>query len=138
MTTLEAVEAPPLVVHLQLPMTDDQLFEFCQLNSELQIEREANGDILIMPPVGMDSAESESELIAQLRVWSRRERSGRAFSSAVGCLLPNGAMRSPDASWVRKSRLGSLAKVMRRKFCPVCPDFVAEIRSPSDRLSTLK
>jgi Uma2 family endonuclease len=138
MTTLEAVEAPPLVVHMHLPMTDDQLFEFCQINSELQIEREANGDLTIMAPAATEAGEKDSELIYQLRGWAKKDGTGRAFGATAGFLLPNGAMRAPDASWVLKSRIAALKRAQREKFYPLCPDFVAELRPPSDRISKLE
>ena len=130
----------PLTLHLRpaLEMTDDQFFQFCQVNEPWQMERTAHGDILIMAPAGVDGSSRNSSLSRQLDEWAERDGSGVAFESSAGFTLPNGAVRSPDASWVRKTRLRKLPVRHRHKFAPMCPDFVAELRSPSDHLATLK
>jgi Uma2 family endonuclease len=127
---------------LQLPRvtrrSPDWLFELCQANGDLQFEQTAEGDIIVMAPAGGESGDRESEALYQLRHWAKREGSGRAFGSNTGFRLPNGAMRAPDASWVLHSRLGSLKASERRKFLPLCPDFVIEVVSPTDRLPKLR
>ena len=138
--TLEDLETSPLVIHLHpvLQMTADQFFEFCVLNRDLQIERTAQGDILIMSPEGWETGGRDAELTAQLRVWAKRDGTGVASGSSTGFVLPNGATRSPDAAWVLKTRLGHLTRKQKEKFLPLCPDFVVELRSPTDRLARLK
>lgn len=139
-TVLESLEIDPLVLHLRpaVEMTEDQFFEFCQINGLWRIERTAEGDILIMSPVGGGGSSRNLDLAAQLWAWAKRDGSGAAFESSAGFTLPNSAMRSPDAAWVRKSRLRNISGEQREKFLPLCPDFVVELKSASDRLATLQ
>ena len=127
---------------LQLPgpprKDADWFYDFCQANDEWQFERTAEGDILVMAPAGGESGYCESETNYQLREWAGRDGTGRAFSSNTGFILPNRATRAPDASWVKMSRLAKIAASKKRKFIPLCPDFVIEVRSPSDRLPRLQ
>jgi Uma2 family endonuclease len=128
----------PVAIQWERGMTDDEYFEFCAENRDLRIERSAEGDILIMPPVGGESSFRNSELSAELRIWARKDGRGRAFDSSVEYFLPSGAAYSPDASWVLRSRLDKLTRDEKRKFPRLCPDFVIELMSPLDRLSKLK
>ena len=127
---------------LQLPLvtrrSPDWLFELCQANEDLQFEQTAEGEIIVMAPSCGESGDRESEVINQLRNWAKREGSGRAFGSSTGFRLPSNAMRAPDASWVLHSRLNKLTPGEWRKFLPLCPDFVVEVVSPSDRLPKLR
>jgi Uma2 family endonuclease len=131
-------ETSPWPIVLRLPpalnLTEDQFFELCQINHELRIERSAEGELLIMPPAGGETGDRESEINMQLRLWAKREGTGRAFGSATGFILPNSAVRGPDAAWVSWSRLGQIPQTQWARFLPLCPDFVIEVRSPSDRL----
>jgi Uma2 family endonuclease len=120
------------------PLTDDQLFEFCQQNKSLQIERDASGDLLVMPPTGFLTSVRNSEITMQLRTWADRDRKGVASGSSAGFFLPNGALRAPDAAWTLRSRLRAIPKEQLENFVPLCPDFVIELKSPSDTLSTLQ
>ncbi len=137
---LTTVESRPVVIRLQpvFDVTEDKFFEFCQLNAEWRIERTAQGEVLIMPPTGGETGSRDAEIITQLRTWARQDGTGIAFGSSTGFALPNGATRSPDASWVERSRLETLTTEQKKKFLPLCPDFVIELRSPSDRLDDLK
>ena len=139
-STLNDLGSPPLVVQLRpvLDLTDDQLYEFAQINRELRIERTARGELVIMPPAGGETGRSNIKIAFQLEHWSSKDGSGVAFDSSTGFRLPNKAMRSPDACWVRKSRWESLSPEDRRKFAPVCPDFVIELRSETDSLRVLR
>jgi len=128
----------PTAIHWERGMSDDEYFQFCADNPDLRIERSAEGDILIMPPVGGEGSYQNSELSRQLTDWARKDGRGRAFDSSVQYFLPSGAAYSPDASWVLRSRLDKLSRAEKRKFLHLCPDFVVELRSPSDRLSKLK
>jgi len=138
--TLPQIEVAPVTLRLHpvIKLTDDQLFELCQLNSELRIERTAEGELLIMPPAGGGSSNRGLELARQLGNWARDDRTGVGFDSSAGFRLPNGAMRSPDAAWVKRSRLAGLTERQKEVFLPMCPDFVIELRSPSDRLGALQ
>jgi len=121
-----------------IDMTEDQFFEFCQINGELRIERSANGELVIMSPTGGESGNREAELIMQLRIWAKKDGRGTAFNSNTGFTLPNKAIRAPDASWVSNTRLQAFTKDEREKFLPLCPEFVVEIRSPTDSIRALK
>ncbi len=133
-------ECPPVVLHIRpaLDMDEEQFFEFCRINDELRIERTAEGDLEIMPPTGGETSDPNSEINMQLRVWAKRDGTGVAFDSSGGFVLPNDAMRSPDASWVRRERLTSLTAEQKQRFLPLCPDCVIELRSPSGPLATIE
>jgi len=134
---LPETEQVPLIIHLRpvIELTDDQFFEFCQINRDLRIERTAEGDLVIMPPEGGETGHRSILLGMFLTQWALQDGTGVTFGSSTGFNLPNGAMRAPDAAWVRRSRLATLTTDQKQKFLPLCPDFVVEIRSPSDRLS---
>jgi len=121
-----------------LHLVNEQFFEFCQANKELRIERTAQGDYEIMAPTGGGTSWRNSRLITQLSIWADQEDSGVVFDSSGGFVLPNGAVRSPDVSWVKKTRLADLTPIQKQRFLPLCPDFVIELRSPSDNLATLQ
>jgi len=131
---------PPLIVHLRpvLDMTDEQFYEFSQINRDLRIERNSQGELVIMPPTGGETGDRNAELGMQLRSWAKRDGTGSTFDSSTGFRLPNKAVRSPDASWIAHSRLDRLTSEQRKKFIPLCPDFVVELRSPTDSLSVLQ
>ena len=118
--------------------TEDQFYEFCRINRELRIERNAEGGVAVTGPAGWETAVRNAEITSQLTDWATRNGTGRAADSSAGYLLPNGAMRSPDASWVSNERLASVTPEQRSKFLPLCPDFVIELRSPTDRLAKLQ
>ncbi len=138
--TLLQQETIPVVLHVPttLEMTQDQFFELCQANRDLRIERTAEGDLLIMPPAGAETSHRNAGLTALFYVWARKDGSGLVFDSSGGFKLPNGATRAPDVAWVRRSRWDALTTEERRGFAPLCPDFVLELRSPSDDLSKLQ
>jgi Uma2 family endonuclease len=104
----------------------------------LQIERNEDGDIIITAPEGGSSAFGSGKLTTIVGVWAERDGTGRIFGSSGGFILPNHAMRSPDVAWVRNKRLDALTDEEWNKFLPLCPDFVLELRSPSDSLRTLQ
>lgn len=124
----------PIRIQPARPMSDEKFYAFCAANPDFRIERTAEGEIVIMPPTGGETSHRNASLTAQLYTWARREGRGKDFDSNVEYTLPNGAARSPDASWVLRSRLATLTPEEKRKFLPLCPDFVVELRSPSDRL----
>lgn len=129
-----------LFVRLQpaLCPSEEQFFEFCRLNDELRIERSAEGEVSIMPPAGWQTAEKNAEIAYQLRRWAIADGTGQTADSSAGYILPDGAIRSPDASWLRNDRLDSIPGDARSRFLPLCPDFVIELRSPTDRLGMLQ
>ncbi len=117
---------------------DEQFFELCQANRDLRIERNAKGEIIFMPPTGTETGNRNFRVIQQLANWTDADGTGIGFDSSTGFTLPNGAKRSPDASWIQLSRWQSLTFEQQVKFAPICPDFVVELRSASDRLSDLQ
>lgn len=130
----------PIVVKFpsSLPMTDEQFFEFCQENRDLRIERNPFGEISIMPPAGSETGYREMNIGGQLWVWAEKDGTGIAFSSSAGFKLSTGAERSPDAAWLRLDRWNTLTPDQKKRFAPICPDFVIELRSPSDSLQALQ
>ncbi|BAY73609.1 hypothetical protein NIES25_00170 [Nostoc linckia NIES-25] len=130
----------PLVLQIpsSMQMTDEQFFEFCQVNRDLRIERNKLGELVIMPPTGSETGNREINISGQLWVWSEQDGTGITFSSSTGFKLSTGAERSPDASWIKLERWNSLSPEQQQKFAPICPDFVVELKSPSDNLQTLK
>jgi len=126
----------PLILHFpsSMQMTDEEFFDFCQLNRDLRIERNRFGNILIMPPVDSETGNREFHIIGQLAIWSDQNGTG----SSAGFTLSTGAIRSPDASWMKLARWNQLTPKQQKKFAPICPDFVIELRSASDNLQPLK
>jgi Uma2 family endonuclease len=125
----------PMRIRLAAPLGDDDLFDLCAANRELRIERSTDGELVIMPPTGGETGRRNFDLIGQFAAWVRRDGTGIGFDSSTGFLLPNGAERAPDVAWVRRSRWDALTESQRRKFPPLCPDFVIELRSASDTLA---
>jgi len=119
-------------------LTDEQLYELCRVNSELRIERTPGGELSIMAPTGGETSRRNAQLIAQLVVWANRDRTGISFDSSGGFRLPNGAVRSPDAAWVRLLAWLKLTEQQKEKFISLCPDFVVELRSATDNLQELQ
>jgi Uma2 family endonuclease len=134
------LEPARMIVHTgeAIHMDDEKLFLFCQINRDLLIERAADGDVIIMAPEGGSSGKGSSKLNAAFESWAERDATGEVFGPATGFILPNCAMRSPDVAWVRNERLNALSEQEWQKFLPLCPDFVLELRSPSDSLRTLQ
>jgi Uma2 family endonuclease len=138
---MQSLEAKPLLldVHsITLRVTHEEFEKLCQDNPERSLELTASGELVVMPPVGGESGNSESELGGELFVWNRQTRLGKTFSSSTVFVLPNGAERSPDAAWVELSRWEALTPEQRKKFPPLAPDFVIELRSATDRLPPLR
>lgn len=129
-----------LVLRLRpvVDITPDQLLDISSLNDDLRLELTAKGELIVMPPTEAETGDRDSEINMQLRLWAKRSGTGVSFGSSTGFVLPNGAIRSPDASWVERSRWASLTAEQRRKYAPICPDFVIELLSPSDSLSALQ
>ncbi len=134
------VERPAVVLHTRpaLEMDEEQFFQFCRINRDWRIERTAEGDLEIMPPTGGETSNRNADLAMQVGIWTRRDGTGVAFESNGDFILPNGAMRSPDASWVRRERLTNLTAEQKQRFLPLCADFVIELRSLSDPLPPLE
>ena len=113
-------------------MSDDEFFEFCQDNNGFNFERDAEGNIISMGQTGGETGERNSELIIEIGLWNRQAKLGFVYDSSTGFRLPNGAVRSPDVAWVATDRRNGLTVEQRRKFMPLCPDFLVELMSESD------
>ena len=139
-STFGNTESTPCVLQISpaIEMTDEQFFALCQLNRDYRIERNSKGELVIMSPTGSETGNRNAKLIQQLSNWSDSNGTGIEFDSSTGFKLPNGAERSPDAAWMSLEKWRSIPLEKRRQFAPVCPDFVVEIRSSSDRLQFLQ
>lgn len=140
-TETHTTERPPIVLYASpslQKMSNHEFYEFCQLNKDLRIERTKEGDLIIMPPTGGQTGRRNFSLTKQFGDWTERDGTGIGFDSSTGFTLPNGAQRSPDLAWVRRERWEKLTEAEREEFPPLCPDFVAELRSRSEALNRLQ
>lgn len=119
-------------------MSDRQFYEFCQTNPDLRIERNADGEVIAIPPAFSDTGNRNFRILGQLFVWSEEDGTGEAFDSSSGFTLPNGATRSPDAAWILRDRWNALQPEQKASFAPIVPDFIVELRSSSDTLTSLQ
>jgi Uma2 family endonuclease len=119
-------------------LTDEQFYYLCRQNEVLRFEMNAEGEVIVMSPVGGESGRRELSLGAKVWMWNDSTGLGEAFSSSTMFILPNGAKRSPDVAWIEKSRWSSLPVQAQEKFIPLAPDFVIELRSRTDDLATLQ
>jgi len=132
------ISEPITLSFKNVTLSDDQFYQLCQANENLQLERTAQGELVIMPPVGGLSGNRESDLNADLVIWNRQTQLGQVFSSSTIFTLPSGAKRSPDVAWVKSDRWESLTLEEQEKFPPLCPDFVIELRSQTNSLNQLQ
>ena len=119
-------------------LTEDEFFEFCQENDTLRLERNANGDIILMEPTGMYTSSQNAGITAKLYLWNETSGAGTVFDSNAGFTLPNKAVRSPDGAFLSNERWSRVPRADREKFGHICPDFVFELRSRTDSLDVLK
>lgn len=124
--------------HFPDSFTDEQFYEFCLANRDLQIERNEEGEIEFMAAAGGETGASEALLIARVYQWNEHSKLGIVFSPTTGFILKKGAMRQPDAAWISIDRWNTLADAQKKKFIPISPDFVIELRSSSDSLAPLQ
>jgi len=137
---LELIERSSVLLHMRpvFEMNDEKFEEFCRINRDLRIEMTAEGDLVIMPPTYSRTGNRNFKLTVQFGLWAERDGTGAGFDSSTAFVLPNGAKRSPDVSWIRKARLATLTDEQKNKFLPLCPDFVLELRSASDSFAELQ
>ena len=121
-----------------IDISDEQFFQLCIRNSDIKFERNANGEIIVMPPTGGETGRRNSDLMIQLGIWNRQTKLGLVFDSSTGYTLPNGANRSPDVSWIKQERWDSLTSEQKEKFIPLAPDFALELVSSSDSLANVR
>ncbi|MEH2175958.1 Uma2 family endonuclease [Nostoc sp.] len=117
-----------------IQLTDNQFYQLCRENPEIKFERNARGELLIIPPTGGETGNRNIEIAADFVIWNRQTQLGICFDSSTCFKLPNGANRSPDVAWIRKERWDTLTPEEQEKFPPIAPDFVLELMSPSDSL----
>ena len=131
---------PGFVFYLRpgIEFDDDQFFEFCQINRDFMIERTDEGEIIIMAPAGGEASSRNAEVTTQLQLWAKRDGTGITFDSSGGFKLSALEMRAPDAAWVKRARFDALKPKDKRQFPPLCPDFIIELKSPTDRLKNLQ
>ena len=126
-------------ITLQIPQslkfTDDEFVEIVAANKDLRLELSSQGELSIMSPTGGETGDRNQELGGQVWFWNRQNGLGKAFDSSTGFKLPNGATRSPDVSWIKMERWNALTPEQRKRFLPLCPDFVIELVSESDDLA---
>ncbi len=118
-----------------IEMDDDKLYKICSQNKEIRFERSSKGELIIMLPVGSEGGAQESTINYYVFHWNKQFKKGKVFSSSSGFSLPNGSMRSPDTAFIRKERWKALPILLRKKFAPICPDFVVELMSENDSLA---
>lgn len=128
-----------LTVHLNsiISLSDEQYFQLRQANRDLRFERTATGELIIMLPTGGETGNRNAAITAQLWIWNDQKKLGKVFDSSIGFRLPNSAFRSPNAAWIKLETWDTLNSLQKQKFIPLCPDFVIELLSPSDRTSVI-
>ncbi|MBC5794670.1 Uma2 family endonuclease [Sphaerospermopsis sp. LEGE 00249] len=123
---------------ITLKISHEQFLDLVLANRDLQLERNATGELIIMPPTGSYTGKRNFDIAGQLWFWNRQTKSGEAFDSSTGFHLPNGSDRSPDAAWVKQEKWDTLSLEQKETFAPICPDFVLELRSKTDSLEKLQ
>jgi len=130
-----AVTAITINFNNVVKLNEDQFYQLCRDNPDIKFERNANGELIVMPPTGGETGRRNAKLTARFVLWNEQTQLGEVFDSSTCFKLPNGSNRSPDVSWVELSRWNALSLEQREKFPPIAPDFVLELMSPSDSLS---
>ena len=130
--------ALPICLRPETPMSDEAFLRFSAENDSLRMEREANGEILVMTPAGTKTGLVNQRIGVFLTLWADEDLRGVTFDSSAGFKLPNGAIRSPDAAWVSRSRWEALSDAEQDAFSPLCPEFVIELVSPKDRVAAVR
>lgn len=117
-----------------IKLTDDQFYQICRANPDVKFERNAKGELIIMPPTGGETGNRNIEIAGDFVIWNRQTKLGKLFDSSTCFKLPNGADRSPDVAWIKQERWDALTPEQKEKFPPIAPDFVLELMSPTDSL----
>lgn len=139
MTIMEIELLPTPTTQVLIPkMSEEEFFNFCIANPELRVERERDGKITIISPSGLISSFQEGEVFTELNLWNRKHKLGKCFNATGGYTLPDTSVKAPDAAFVSKAKWKNLPVFERSRFAHVVPDFVAEVRSPSDNLKKLQ
>jgi Uma2 family endonuclease len=136
LTQIDDAYIPPELIGAQ-GVTPEQFEQLCRKYRKLRLELTSTGELIVMPPTGAETGRSNAHLTYQLMAWTEKDATGVCFGNTAGFTLPNGAIRSPDASWIKREKWDSLTNQQKKRFGPWCPDFVVELRSPSDTLREL-
>jgi Uma2 family endonuclease len=128
----------PLYLRLDAPISDEDFLRFCAANEPMRFEREPNGEILVTTPSGSRTGKANAYILRVLGEWSDADGRGYCFDSSAGFNLPDGSVRSPDAAWIQASRWDALSNEEKDRFSPIAPDFIIELRSPTDKLPSLR
>jgi Uma2 family endonuclease len=128
----------PIRIQRESPMSDDEFMSFCAANEPLRFERDANGEIIVMSPTGTGGSEVEGDVYLELGNWARADGRGRAYPASAGFKLPDNSVRSADAAWLSFRRRNALSAEQRKVYAHLCPEFVIEVRSETDRLPPLQ
>jgi Uma2 family endonuclease len=131
-------DAMPARISFEKPLSDDALMRFSAADEWLRLERDVNGELVVMSPAGAEGSSWNSVINADLTVWARREGRGRVFDSNGGFTLPDGSVRAADAAWVSLDRWNARTREHQQGYAPICPEFVIELKLPSDRLPQLQ
>ena len=129
---------PGITIPKRFKVSHEQFKQLAIVNRDLRLERTATGELIVMPPTGSETSNHNQDISGQLWLWNRQTKLGKTFDSSGGFHLPNGADRSPDASWVSRERWEALTPEEQEGFAPICPDFVVELRSKSDNMEPLR
>jgi Uma2 family endonuclease len=128
----------PVRLRLERPMTDEELMRFSAANELLRVERDANGELIVMSPTGSDGGSTELNVGVELAIWARGDVRGKVFGPSSGFTLPDSSVRAADAAWVSWERWNGLTRRQQKGYAPLCPEFVIGVRSESDRLEPLR
>jgi Uma2 family endonuclease len=128
----------PVTIHPAQPLSDTELLAFCEANKGLKIESDADGSITVMTPAGPESSRLNQLLSGELMVWANRAGNGIVFGPDLGIRFPDRVMRGPDVAWLSMGRWNALDRSSRATFLDFCPEFIVELRSPSDRVSAVE
>lgn len=128
---------PVELIGLRQPITAEHFEQLCSEYRDLRLELTSTGELIVMPPAGSLTGRRSFDLTSQLASWFREHGTGVCFGTDTGFTLPNGAIRAPDAAWIKRERWERLTKQQKERFAPICPDFAVELRSPSDSLTQL-
>jgi Uma2 family endonuclease len=131
-------DAMPVRISFERPLSDEALMRFSAANEWLRVERDVNGELIVMSPVGSEGSATELDVAVELALWARRDVRGKAFGSTAGFTMPDTSVRAADAAWVSFLRWNALTREEQQGYAPICPEFVIEVRSKSDRLKILQ
>jgi Uma2 family endonuclease len=128
----------PVRLRFDRPMTDEELMRFCAENDPLRVERNAQGELIVMSPTGSAGGGVETDVTLEFGIWARQDGRGKVFGSNAGFTLPDGSVRAADCHWVSWPRWNALSRDDQKRFAPICPEFIIEVRSETDRLPDLQ